>query len=308
MIGYIAEQLFIGIATGAIYAIIAVGLNLIFGTMNVLNMAHGSAIMIGSFGVLLFNYIGDRYFGYTNFWLGCVAGLFLAFLTGLLVERLAVRPMKGNWWNTKIATIGMAFILENLVTVLTEGRPQLYPRPFEPTYYVVLGDLDNPGLWLIEISNVHMLLIGISVIMVAGMVWFLYRTTTGKAVRVVSQSQEIARCVGIDVKKSIIVGFGVSATLAGVAGILNGVTFGSTYSFIGFQLILKGIVVVIVAGIGNMRGCLWVGVILGVIESMSVAFGESTYRDFFSYGIMVLILIWRPWGIFGEEGRVTREV
>lgn len=302
-LGFLTEQVLIGVATGAIYAIIAVGLNLIFGTMNVLNMAHGSAVMIGSFGVLLV-----YYFGLENFWIGCLAGILMAFLTGLLVERVAVRPMKGNWWNTKVATIGMAFVLENLVTVITEGRPQLYPRPFNPKYYVIWGDIKVPGGTLVEISNIQLLLILLSIIMVVGMVLFLYRTATGKAIRVVAQSPDIARCVGIDVKKTIVVGFAVSATLAGVAGILNGVAFGSTYSFIGFQLILKGIVVLIVAGIGNMRGCLWVGMFLGIVESLAVGMGESTYRDFIAYSGMVLVLVFRPWGLFGEEGRVQREV
>ena len=110
------------------------------------------------------------------------------------------------------------------------------------------------------------------------------------------------------VDRIVVLGFCVSGALAGVAGILNAVTFGSTYPFVGLLLGLKGIVILIVAGIGNMRGCLYVGMALGIVESLSVGLGGSTYRDVIAYGAMVLILVFRPYGLFGEEGRIEREV
>lgn len=293
--GYLAEQLAIGVSTGAIYAIIAIGFNLIFGAMNVLNMAHGAIMMVGSFGVLLIYYIGIN-----NFWVASLAGIILAFITGLGIERLAVRPLRGNWWNTKVATIGCAFFLENFVTRLTEGRPQLYPRPFEPTYYRLFAE--------VEISNVQIFLIAFSVGLMLAMVAFLRATIPGKAIRVVAQSPEIAQCIGIEVQRVIVLGFGVSAVLGGAAGILNAVTFGSTYPFVGQFLGLKGIVVLIVAGIGNMRGSLYVGLVLGILEALTVGLGGSTYRDLVAYAGMVLILLFRPLGLFGEEGRTGKEI
>lgn len=295
MLGYYVELIIIGFATGAIYAIVAIGFNLIFGVMNILNMAHGATMMVGSFGLLLLFYLGIE-----NFWLGVVLGLVLALVTGLLVERVAVRPLKGNWWNTKVATIGAAFFLENLVTRLTEGRPQPYPRPFEIRYYPIVGE--------VEISNIQIFLALSSFGLMLGMVYFLRRTTPGKAIRVVAQSPDIAQCVGINVRRVTVAAFAVSAILAGFAGILNGVTFGSTYPFVGQFLGLKGIVVLIVAGIGNMRGCLIVGLALGILESLAVGMGGSTYRDFVAYGGMVLILLFMPFGLFGEEGRTGKEI
>ncbi len=294
-VGYLAEQIFIGISTGAIYAIVAIGFNLVFGTMNVLNLAHGATMMVGSYGLLL-----AYYFGLENFWLAAVVGIALAMVTGLLVERLAVRPLRGNWWNTKVATLGAALFLENLVTVITDGDPKIVPRPFEPTYYALIGQL--------EVSDTQVVLILLSVSVMVGMVLFLRGTGPGKAIRVLAQSPDIAKCVGINTDRVIVLGFAVSATLAGVAGILNAMTFGSTYPFVGLVLGLKGIVVLIVAGIGNMRGCLYVGVILGVMETLAVGLGGSTYRDLVAYAGMVAILLLRPHGLFGEEGRVAREV
>ena len=294
-IDYVVEQMLIGISTGAIYAIIAIGYNLVFGVMNVLNLAHGATMMVGSFGVLLLFYLGVE-----DFWLACVFGIALALLTGLFVERVAVRPLGGNWWNTKVATLGCAMFLENLVTRLTEGRPMPFPRPFKPVYYQIAGTL--------EVSNVQIFLIVCSLGLMAGMMWFLRETTPGKAIRVVAQSPDIAQCVGIDVQRVMVLGFAVSALLAGVAGILNAVTFGSTYPFIGQLLGLKGLVILIVAGIGNVRGCLVVALVLGVLESFAVVAGGSAVRDLVAYSGMVIILLVRPLGLFGEEGRTGKEI
>ena len=295
MAGYIFEQLVIGIATGAIYAIIAIGYNLVLGVMNVLNLSHGAVMMVGSFGVLLLFHLGVQ-----DFWLAAAFGILLALLTGLLIERVAVRPLKGNWWNTKVATLGAAIFLENLVTRITEGRPQPYPRPFKVTYYTIAGDLD--------VSNVQIFLVLCSLGLMFAMMYFLRHTTPGKAIRVVAQSPDLAQCVGIDVQRVMVVGFALSAVLAGTAGILNAVTFGSTYPYIGQLLGLKGLVILIVAGIGNMRGCLVVALVLGVLESFAVVIGGSQYRDLVAYAGMVVILLVRPHGLFGEEGRTGKEI
>lgn len=295
MAGYFFEQLVIGIATGAIYAIIAIGYNLVFGVLNVLNLAHGAVMMVGSFGVLLLFYVGVH-----DFWLAAAFGVALALAAGLLVERIAVRPLKGNWWNTKVATLGAAMFLENFVTRITEGRPQPYPRPFKATYYTIAGDL--------EVSNVQVFLVLCSLGLMLAMVLFLRRTTPGKAIRVVAQNPDLAQCVGIDVQRVMVLGFGLSAVLAGIAGILNAVTFGSTYPFVGQMLGLKGLVILIVAGIGNVRGCLVVALVLGVLESFAVVLAGSPYRDLVAYAGMVLILLVRPRGLFGEEGRTGKEI
>jgi branched-chain amino acid transport system permease protein len=294
-VDYVAEQALIGLSTGAIYAIIAIGYNLVFGVMNVLNLAHGATMMVGSFGVLLLFYLGVR-----DFWLASAFGVALALAAGLLVERVAVRPLKGQWWNTKVATLGCAMFLENFVTRLTEGRPMPFPRPFEPSYYRIVGTL--------EISNIQLFLILCSLGLMVAMVWFLRETSPGKAIRVVAQSPDIAQTAGIDVQQVMVLGFALSAALAGTAGILNAVTFGSTYPFVGQMLGLKGLVILIVAGIGNMRGCLVVALVLGVLESFAVVAGGSAVRDLIGYSGMVAILLFRPLGLFGEEGRTGKEI
>ena len=295
MATYIAELILIGIATGALYAIVAIGFNLVFGTMNVLNLAHGALLMIGSYGLLLAYYLG-----LDNFWLAAAAGILIAVATGLLIERFTVRPLRGHWWNTKVATLGAAIFLENLVQVITNGHPQNVPRPFEPRYYRVFAE--------IEVSDFQVFLVLVSIGTMSAIAWFLTRTRWGRAIRVMAQSPDIAKTVGIDIDRTTVLGFAVSGALAGLAGILNAATFGSTYPFVGTLLGLKGIVVLIVAGIGNMRGALQVGLMLGILEALAVGLGGSTYRDAVAYFAMVAILVARPHGLFGEQSRVVREL
>lgn len=292
---YILEQLAIGLSTGAVYAVVALGFNLIFGILNVLNLAYGATMMVGAYGLLLGLYIGIG-----NFWLAAAFGVLLAVLTGLLVERVAVRPLGANWWNIKVATIGFAMFLENFVTRLTDGRQQPFPRPFEIEYYSVLD--------LFEIANIQLLLFALALGLMVGMLLFLRYTKLGNAIRVTAQSPDLAQCLGIDVKRVTIATFAVSGVLAGFGGILNATTFSSVYPFVGQALGLKAIVILIVAGLGNTRGCLVVGMMLGILESLAVGLGGSTYRDLIAYGGMVIVLILWPHGLFGEVGRVGRVV
>lgn len=292
---YLLEQLAIGISTGAIYAIAALGFNLIFGILNVLNLAYGATMMVAAFGVLLVFYLGVE-----NFWLASAVGILLAVIVGLVVERVAVRPLGGNWWNVKVATIGFALFLENFVTRVTDGRPQPFPRPFEVEYHSILG--------LFDLANTQILVMILALGLMAAMMLFLRYTNLGNAIRVTAQSPDIAQCLGIDVKRVTIATFALSGILAGFAGILNSAAFGSVYPFVGQVLGMKAIVILIVAGLGNTRGCLVIGMVLGILESLAVGLGGSTYRDLVAYSGMVLILLFRPHGLFGEVGRVGRVV
>ena len=296
MMSLAVEALAIGLTTGAVYAFIAIGFNLVFGVLNVFNFAHGAIMMVGTYAALYsFFLLTD------SFWLACLMGVIGAAAVGLAIERFAVRPLKGNQWTTAVATVGCAFFLENIVSYVTNPRPESFPRPFENvTYYRVVGDA--------EVSNLQILLVILSFFLMVGVVLFLSRTALGKAIRVLGQSQDIAQCVGIDTRWVTMYTFALSGALGGVAGMINSVTFGSTEPYIGTFFGLKGIVVIIVAGVGNMRGALAVGVLLGLLESFVVIFGEATYRDIIAYLSLILILLFRPTGLFGHEARTGRAV
>ncbi len=288
----LVEQLINGLAAGANYAIIAIAYNLVFGVLNVFNFAQGAIMMVGTYGVLLVVQGLGGGFGWA-----VAAGLLTAALTGFLVERLAVTPLRGNQWAVAVSTIGVAIFIENFVRRLTHARPEVFPRPFELRYLTLPGGAD--------VSTLQIALVLISIGLMLGMVLFLRRTRLGKAIRVIAQNPELAKCVGIDVARVVTLTFIVSSFLGGAAGIVNGIAYGSTYPYIGSYLGLKGFVVLIVAGVGNMRGALVIGLLLGIAESLAVGFVGSTYRDFVAYGGLVLVLLLKPSGLFGEEVRVV---
>ena len=288
------EQIATGISTGAVYAILALGYNLIFGVLNIFTFAHGSVAMIASYGALL---LLARWTG--SFWLACFFGIACSALIGLVVERVAVRPMKGNPWTIAVATFGAALFLDNFVANLAYPTARLFPRPFDVSFFPLIGTA--------EVSNLQVFLLFISLGVVAAMAYFVRYTKMGKAIRVVAQSPSLAKCVGIDVARVTVLTFMFASALGGFAGLVDATTYGSTWPFIGNQLGLKAIVVLIVAGLGNMMGCLVVGIVLGVLEALAVGFGQSSYRDFVAYGGLTLILLVRPSGLFGEQGRVREE-
>ena len=294
MIGLYFEAFVIGIATGAVYAIVAMGFNLVFGVLNVFNFAFGAVMMVATYGALLiFRFVTD------SFWLSCLFGLAVATAVGLVVERVAVRPLKGNQWTTAVATVGAAFFLENLIAFVTRPTPQDFPRPIESvTFYEIVAR--------IEISNLQIVLVLLSVGLMLAVVGFLRFTSLGISIRVVGQSPDIAKSVGIDVQRVVVWTFAISSAIGGAAGIINSVAYSSTYPYVGTFLGLKGIVILIVAGVGNMRGALAVGLVLGLLESYAVILGDPNYRDIVAYGGLVLILAFRPGGLFGEIGRASR--
>ena len=217
MIGLYFEAFVIGVATGAVYAIVAIGFNLVFGVLNIFNFAFGAIMMMATYGALLvFRFVTD------SFWLSSLFGLVVATVVGLIIERVAVRPLKGNQWTTAVATVGAAFFFENIIAFITRPTPQDFPRPIESvTFYEIAAR--------IEISNLQIVLVLISVGLMMVVVGFLRFTSLGISIRVVGQSPEIAKSVGIDMQRVVMWTFAISSAIGGAAGIINSVAYSSTY-------------------------------------------------------------------------------
>ena len=292
------QQLVNGLSLGAIYALIALGYNLIFGVMNVLTFAHGTVVMIGAYTVL----IAHDKMG-IDFTVAVGIGLVVATLTGLLVERIAIRPIRDNPWAVIIATFGAAIVIEHAMRQYKDipARPMPFPTPFEHSY-----------IYLFEGARVSLLQLGIFAIgltlMVALMV-FIYRTKMGMAIRAVAQSPHIAETMGIDLRKIAVVSFAIASSVGGAVGILYAIYYQSIYIHVGSQFLgLKGLVIVIVAGAGNIPGSLVTGLLLGVLEALTIGYIGSEVRDLVGYSTLFLVLIFRPSGLFGEQARVEFKV
>jgi branched-subunit amino acid ABC-type transport system permease component len=292
------QQLINGLSLGAIYALIALGYNLIFGVMNILTFAHGTVVMIGAYTVL----IAHEKLG-IDFAVAVVLGLAVATLTGLLVERVAVRPIRNNPWAVIIATFGMAIVIEHAMRQYKDipARPVPFPSPFEHTYF-----------YLFEGARVSLLQLGIfsiGLVLMIGLLLLIYRTKMGMAIRAVAQSPLIAETMGINLRKVAIYSFAIASVVGGAVGILYAIYYQSIYIHVGSQFLgLKGLVIVIVAGAGNIPGSLITGLMLGVLEALTIGYIGSEVRDLVAYSTLFLVLIFRPSGLFGEQARVEFKV
>jgi len=289
----IPQQLTNGLMLGATYSLVAIGYTLIFGVLGLLHFAHGEVLMAGAFMGL-----------YIILWTGLPLSLSLPLamvatgVLGILIDLLAIRGLRKDYHLAPLlSTIGVTIILQNLAVKLFGGYGTRFPEAIETANYRL-----GPFL----VSSVNVLILGVSLGLMAVLYLFIARTRIGKAMRAVSESHIIAGLLGVNVDRIVLLTFGVASALAGAAGVLIGISFHAITPFMGLTFALKGLVVMLLGGLGNVVGAMVGGLILGVAEVASIALlpTEINLQDIFSFGIMILILVFRPTGLFGT--RVTR--
>lgn len=282
------QQFINGIGLGCTYALVALGYALVFGVLNVLNMAHGDIFMIGA-------YVG--LFAILFLKASPLLAVFFAFagtfILGMVMERLAIRPTKGIHLAPLITTIGVSIVLQNSIRI-TCGPEQLR-MPVESAI-LSFGEITFPLILIINL--------GVSILLMVGLALAIKRTKMGKAIQAVAENAEIASAYGIDVNRIMMITVGLASGLGGLAGVLLGMTLGSISPFIGINFGLKGLIILIVGGVGNIYGAMVTGVILGITEIFSVTFFSSVYRDVMAFVVLIIILLLKPTGLFGEKIRV----
>ncbi len=278
---------------GATYSLVAIGYTLIFGVLGLLHFAHGEVLMAGAF-MGLFIITWSNLPLYVTLPLAMVA----TGLLGIIIDLLAIRPLKKDFHLAPLlATIGVTIILQNLAVKLFGGYGTRFPDAVEVAHYKM-----GP----IMISSINILILGISLFLMLVLYFFIKRTKTGKAMRAVSESHLTAGLLGVNVEWVVLLTFGVASALAGAAGVMIGLAFHAITPFIGLTFALKGLVVMLLGGLGNVLGAMIGGLILGLAEVLAIVIfpTEINVQDIFSFGIMIIILIFRPTGLFGT--RVTQ--
>ena len=288
-----AQQLVNGVFLGAVYALFAVGYTLIFGVLDILNLAHHAVFTTSAFVcltlVLRFGLPAPLAF---------VGAMVAGGLLGLLVDRVAVRPLRpraDTHFSVLLSTIGMGIIFESIV--LGVYGAQLYrfpPGTFPEVVFPVAGA---------QITFLQLTIIGVALAMMAGLTLALRYTRWGKAVRAVAQNARAASLLGIDVDRIVAGSFVIASALGGAAGVLSALAFNVLTPDMGRSIELKGLAVIIVGGMGSVPGALLGGLILGLIEVFSVVLtGQSQMRDAIAFTLLFLILLLRPRGILGSRG------
>lgn len=282
------QQLVNGLILGSVYALIALGYTMVYGIIKLINFAHGDLYMMGAFiGYYLINSFQ------LNFFVALILTMILTACLGVLIEFLAYRPLRNS---TKIAAlitaIGVSFFLEYGMVYLFGANTRAFPQALETVKY---------NLGPITVTNVQLTILGVSVFLMLALQFIVQKTKMGKAMRAVSVDSDAAQLMGINVNSTISFTFALGSALAGAAGVLIGLYYNSVDPLMGMAPGIKAFVAAVLGGIGIIPGAALGGFIIGLLETLAVTIGLSSYRDAVVYGILIVILLVRPAGILGKN-------
>ncbi len=281
------QQVVNGIMLGSAYSLVAIGYTLIFGVLNLLHFAHGEVFMLGAY-IGLQIVLGLK-LGIAGAITGAMAG---AAVLGLLIERVAFRPIKKEHFLAPlIATIGITIILQESTNKIFGSEPVGFPQAVT---------LRNFQMGPVGINTLQILILAIALFLMAALHLFVAKTKLGRAMRATAENATTARLLGVKVHRIVMITFVAASSLAGAAGVLVGMAYNAVSPYMGAQMAGKGFAIMLLGGLGNIKGAMVGGLILGVAEILSVGYLASSYRDAFAFGVMILILIFRPSGLFGS--------
>jgi branched-chain amino acid transport system permease protein len=282
------QQLINGMATGSIYAMVALGYTMIYGILGLINLAQGEIYMAGAFAAVL---------AISRFHVGLFPAFLFALvvssIVGVLMERLAFRPLRrANPLIPLIAAIGVSISLQSLARILF--GPNNRPFPIQFTYEVV-------GLFGARVPVIDIVILGASGALMICLTVFIRRSKYGKAMVAAAADPQTAGLMGIDVDKMVTLTFVIGSALSGAAGVMTAIYYNATYPTMGMLTGLKAFSAAILGGVGSIPGAIVGGLILGVAENLGAAYISSGLKDAVAFAIMILVLIVRPSGLFGKQ-------
>ena len=285
------QQLVNGLAVGSIYALIALGYTMVYGTIKLINFAHGDVYMMGAF-------IG--YFAVMvlklNVFLALLVAMVACAILGVVIERVAYKPLrKSTRVAALITAIGVSYLLENAMSYFFGAESRPFPSDFGTETFTLFGD--------VSVNGKQILIFGITVLLMALLQFIVRYTKMGKAMRAVAVDEQAAQLMGIDVDGVISFTFALGSALAGIAGVLVGVYYNTISTTMGITVGLKALVAAVLGGIGSIPGAMVGGYLIGLLETMVSFFGYSPYRDGVVYFLLFIILIVLPAGLFGKNVR-----
>jgi len=281
------QQLVNGLVVGSVYALVALGYTMIYGILGIINFAQGEIYMFGAFGAVL-TLAATGELG-----LAVLAGISSACVVGVLLERIAFRPLRGTHpLIPLISAIGASIFLSSLALLLFGPEDRSFPLDFITASHRVFGA---------RITDLQLIIAGVSLSLMIILTLFVNLTKHGKAILAVAMDSDAARLSGISVNMTYVVTFLLGSALSGAAGILMAVYYNATSPTMGLLPGLKGFSAAILGGVGSIPGAIIGGLVLGVAENMGAAYISSSFKDAFAFIALVLVLIIRPRGILGSR-------
>lgn len=290
---FFIQQAINAVSIGSIYALMAIGLAMVYGILRLINFAHGDLIMVGSYATLFLTFLG------IPFWLAAIAGIAASGLTGLIMERIAYRPIRGAQDVAMLLTsFAVTIFLENMGILLFGPSSRPFSAPGFMSSSLNFGAL--------RVNSVDIIAIVVAGILMVSLTFFITRTELGTSMRAVSQDLLASRLMGINTNKVFVTAFGIGSILAGVVGIIWSARVGKIDPLMGFYPVLKAFVASVIGGLGSLPGAVLGGYILGILEILLQGLLPASltpFRDAFVFSILIILLLFRPNGLLGSSDK-----
>lgn len=286
-------QIINGLQMGSIYALVSLGYTMVYGIAKLINFAHGDILMVASY-VALFTLPWLDSLG-LPIWVAVVPAVIFSVLLGLLIERLAYRPLRDSSRISNLITaIGVSILLQNLAMKFISTGAKPFPRIFTKEPIKVLG---------LKISYNIIITIVVTLFLYGLLSLFMKKSKHGKAMLAVSQDMDAARLVGVDVNKTISLSFAIGSGLAAVAAIFYLSSYPQIEPMMGSMLGIKAFIAAVLGGIGILHGAVVGGILLGVVEALTKSYISSQLGDAIVFTILIIVLLFKPTGLFGKNRR-----
>ena len=280
-----------GLNQGAIYALIALGYTMVYGILRMINFAHGDFIMVGAY--TLFYTVPVMVNHGMPAWLAVFAAIVVCTVVGVLVERIAYKPVRNSGSISALITaLAMSVFLENLAMVLFGGNPKTVTQIFNLPMVEILGA---------KVQMKYLLTLGIGLVIMVALTLFVRMTKMGKAMRAVPQDREAATIVGINVDRIITVTFAIGSALAAVAALMYCSTYPRATTTMGSIMGIEAFIAAVLGGIGSIPGAMLGGIIMGLIEIMVKVYVAPGWYEAITYGVLIVVLLVKPSGILGKS-------
>jgi branched-chain amino acid transport system permease protein len=295
------QQIINGVSLGAMYSLLALGFTMVYGIIELINFAHFNVFMVGSF-IALWMMQALGFVGQAEVLYGLpLVGVLLLVLVGTMlctgaigafIERYGLRALRGaSGTAPMITTIGISYILFNLVLLSVGAESKNYANPMPPLRWEI-------GEAVLRLREV--LLWSVSILLMFALHYFVRRTKMGKAMQATAQDQEAARMMGVDVDRVMLITFFLGSALAGAAGFIFGLYYNYTSFIIGYTAGLRAFTAAVLGGIGNLPGAMLGGLLIGLIESLGGQYLQVRWTDVIIFSILVIVLVFRPTGLLGR--------
>ena len=297
------QQIINGLVQGSVYALVALGYTMVYGILGLINFAHGEVVMIGAMLALssLKVLLGLGASPLLALPISVALAMLGCMLLGYGIERIAYRPLRhAPRLAPLITAIGVSIVLQNLAMMIWGREYHAFPQLITNTPHNVGGAI---------INNIQITIFILALAIMAGLMTVVHRTRLGRAMRAVAENQHAAQLMGVNINRVISITFMIGSGLAAIAGVMVSANYGLAHYYMGFILGLKAFTAAVLGGIGNLRGAMLGGLLLGLIESLGAGyvggltggFFGSNYQDVFAFFVLIAVLVFRPSGLLGER-------